>query len=66
MTRKERAEEIERAATDLYDGPFMRVVSAMHTLEELGCKKECKELDTICGKLEHVCNKLIDKARGLA
>lgn len=65
MTKKERGEEIRRIVDDMYDSSFDRIVSAMHDLEELGCKAECKKLDTICGKLENLCNDLMDKARGL-
>lgn len=65
MTRKERGEEIKRIVDDMYGNSFNDLVSAMHDLEELGCKAECRKLDTILGKLENLCNDLVDKARGL-
>ena len=65
MTKQERGHEIKVIVDDMYDDAFYRLVSAMHDLEELGCKAECKRLDTILGKLERLCNDLSDKARGL-
>ena len=65
MTKSERAHEIKRVADDMYSNSFDCLVFAMHDLEELGCKSECKKLDTILSKLENLCNVLCDKARGL-
>ena len=65
MTKKERGEEIKRIVDDMYSDSFNNLVAAMHDLEELGCKVECRKLDTIIGKLENICNDLSDKARGL-
>lgn len=65
MTKEERGEAIKNIADDMYGDSFNQLVSAMHDLEELGCKAECKKLDTILGKLENLCNDLVDKARGL-
>lgn len=65
MTKKERGNEIKVIVDDMYDDSFMNLVHAMHELEELGCKAECRKLDTILGKLENLCNELADKARGL-
>ena len=65
MTKKERGKEIKIVVSDMYDDSFNNLVSAMHRLEELGCKAECRKLDTILGKLENLCNALSDKARGL-
>ena len=65
MTNKERGEQIKRITDDMYGNAFDLLVSAMHDLEGLGCKAECKKLDTILGKLENLCNVLTDKARGL-
>lgn len=65
VTKKERAEAISRIVDDMYGDSFNSLVSAMHDLEELGCKAECKKFDTILGKLENLCNELSDKAKGL-
>ena len=65
MTKQERGEEIKRIVDDMYGSSFNDLVSAMHDLEELGCKTECRKLDTILGKLEKLCNDLADKAGGL-
>ena len=63
MTRKEQAEEIDAITDDIYLA-FLNLVNLMHRLEGLGCKKECRKLDTVTGKLENLCHDLTDKARG--
>ena len=65
MSRKERAEAIRIITADMYDDAFDRLVHDMHKLEELGCKAECKKLDTILGKLENLCHALHNKVREL-
>lgn len=65
MTKNERGKEIKIIVDHMYSCSFMDLVSSMHELEELGCKAECRKLDTILGKLENLCNDLSDKARGL-
>lgn len=64
MTRKERAEEIDAITDDIYLA-FLNLCDSMHRLEGLGCKKECKKLDTVTGKLENLCNDLSDKTSGV-
>ena len=65
MTRKERGEEILRIIDDMYCDCFEKMVRYYHDLEELGCKAECKKMDTILGKLENLCHDFCDKARKL-
>lgn len=65
MTRAERGQEIKTIVNDAYDGCFMGLVSACQNLEELGCKAECKKLDSILGRLENVLNELSEKAARL-
>lgn len=62
MKNRERGEEIKIIVDRMYDSSFMDLISSMHELEELGCVKECRKLDTILGKLENLCNELSDKA----
>ena len=65
MTKAERGQEIKTIVNDAYDRCFLGLVSAYHDLEELGCKAECKKLDSLLGRLENVLNELSDKAARL-
>ena len=39
------------------------LISIMHDIEDMGCKKTAKKLDTVTGKIENIIYELSDKIK---
>lgn len=62
MTREEKKSEL-RVIADHLNNVDCDLIDYIHRLEEIGCKREAKLLDTIAGKLYNLVWVLTDKGR---
>lgn len=62
MRKAERNEQLEEISEQIYSA-FYDLVHCKNQLEDCGCKREANALDKVCGTLEMLSNRLIDKAR---